>query len=148
MLCHMNTNQPRGKVLIAKAGLDGHDRGAKFIVRALREDGFEVVYTGIRRLPEEIAALAAREAVDVVGLSSLSGAHNRLFPAVVAALRAAGAGDIPVVGGGIIPPEDIDGLRRDGVVAVFTPGTPIENVLGTFRQLVAKRRKGAARVEA
>ena len=94
------------RVLIGKPGLDGHDRGAKFIARALRDQGFEVVYTGIRRTPEEIAAAAVQEDVACVGLSSLSGAHLRLFPAVVEALRNVGAGDIPVLGGGVIPEED------------------------------------------
>ncbi len=122
------------RVLVAKPGLDGHDRGAKFIARALRDDGFEVVYTGIRRTPEEIAAAAVQEDVAVVGLSSLSGAHLRQFPAVVDALEKAGAGDIPVIGGGVIPHEDIQVLKDAGVKEIFTPGTPIKDILTVFKR--------------
>ena len=118
---------------MTKVGLDGHDRGAKFIARALRDAGFEVVYTGIRRTPEEIAAAAVQEDVSAVGLSSLSGAHLRLFPAVVEALKNAGAGDIPVVGGGVIPDEDIGPLKDTGISEVFTPGTPVEQIISAFR---------------
>ena len=120
------------RVLIGKPGLDGHDRGAKFIVRALRDAGFEVVYTGIRRTAEEIAAAAIQEDVAAVGLSSMSGAHLRLFPAVIEALKQAGAGDIPVLGGGIIPEEDVGPLRQAGVQAIFTPGTPAEAIIAAF----------------
>jgi methylmalonyl-CoA mutase C-terminal domain/subunit len=120
------------RVLIGKPGLDGHDRGAKFIARALRDAGFEVVYTGIRRTPEEIAASAVQEDVDAVGLSSMSGAHLRLFPAVVEALRLAGGGDIPVLGGGIIPEEDANALRQTGIAEIFTPGTPIQAIIDAF----------------
>jgi len=111
------------RVLIGKPGLDGHDRGAKFIARSLRDAGFEVIYTGIRRTPDEIAASAVQEDVAAVGLSSMSGAHLRLFPAVVEALQRAGGGDIPVLGGGIIPEEDIPKLKEAGVAEVFGPGT-------------------------
>jgi len=121
------------RVLIGKPGLDGHDRGAKFLARALRDAGFEVVYTGIRRTPEEIAAAAVQEDVSAVGLSSLSGAHLRLFPAVVEALRNSGAGDIPVLGGGVIPDEDIGPLKNAGINEVFTPGTPVEQIISAFR---------------
>lgn len=121
------------RVLVGKPGLDGHDRGAKFIARALRDAGFEVVYTGIRRTPEEIAAAAVQEDVSAVGLSLLSGAHMSLFPAVVRALRSAGAGDIPVLGGGIIPDEDIPLLKDAGVSEVYTPGTPVEKIIAAFR---------------
>ena len=121
------------RVLIGKPGLDGHDRGAKFIARALRDGGFEVVYTGIRRTPEEIAAAAVQEDVSAVGLSSLSGAHMSLFPAVVDALEKAGAGDIPVIGGGVIPDEDIGPLKDAGISDVFTPGTPVEQIIAVFR---------------
>jgi methylmalonyl-CoA mutase C-terminal domain/subunit len=121
------------RVLIGKPGLDGHDRGAKFIARALRDAGFEVVYTGIRRTPEEIAAAAVQEDVSAVGLSLLSGAHLSLFPAVVQALKNAGAGDIPVLGGGIIPDEDIGPLKDAGINAVFTPGTPVTQIIAAFR---------------
>ncbi|CAK8725423.1 Methylmalonyl-CoA mutase, C-terminal domain [Candidatus Electrothrix laxa] len=120
------------RVLIAKPGLDGHDRGAKVIARALRDAGFEVIYTGIRRTPEEIAASAVQEDVAAVGLSSMSGAHVRLFPAVLEALRKAGAGDIPVLGGGVIPDEDISLLQEDGIASVFTPGTPIATIIEAF----------------
>lgn len=120
------------RVLIGKPGLDGHDRGAKFIARALRDAGFEVVYTGIRRTAEEIAAAAVQEDVAAVGLSSMSGAHLRLFPAVIEALKQAGAGDIPVLGGGIIPEEDMEPLRQAGVQAIFTPGTPAATIIAAF----------------
>lgn len=120
------------RVLIGKPGLDGHDRGAKFIARALRDAGFEVVYTGIRRTPEEIAASAVQEDVAAVGLSSMSGAHLRLFPAVIEALHQAGAGDIPVLGGGIIPDEDGETLRQAGIAEIFTPGTPVQQIIDAF----------------
>ena len=125
--------QKKYRVLIGKPGLDGHDRGAKFIARALRDAGFEVVYTGIRRTPEEIAAAAVQEDVSAVGLSSLSGAHLSLFPAVVEALEKAGAGDIPVIGGGVIPDEDIKVLKDGGISDVFTPGTPVGHIIAVFR---------------
>lgn len=112
------------RVLIAKPGLDGHDRGAKVVARALRDAGYEVIYTGLRQTPEQIVAAAIAEDVDAVGLSLLSGAHNYLFPRVVELLRAEGAGDIMVFGGGVIPDDDIPGLLAAGVAAVFTPGTP------------------------
>lgn len=121
------------RVLIGKPGLDGHDRGAKFLARALRDAGFEVVYTGIRRTPEEIAAAAVQEDVSAVGLSLLSGAHLSLFPAVVQALKKAGAGDIPVLGGGVIPDEDIGLLREAGIAEVYTPGTPVQKIIDAFR---------------
>ncbi len=131
---------PQGRVLIGKPGLDGHDRGAKFISRALRDAGFEVIYTGIRRTAEEIAAAAVQEDVDAVGLSLLSGAHNELFPAVIDALKKAGAGDIPVIGGGVIPDEDIPGLKAKGVRAVFTPGTPLNEILAAFQSAVGEHK--------
>ena len=117
------------RVLVAKPGLDGHDRGAKVVARALRDAGFEVVYTGLHQTPEMIAAAAVQEDVDAVGLSILSGAHNTLFPAVIAALRARGADEIVVFGGGIIPDEDIERLRAAGVKGVFTPGTPLKTII-------------------
>ncbi len=123
----------RYRVLIGKPGLDGHDRGAKFIARALRDAGFEVIYTGIRRTADEIAAAAIQEDVAAVGLSSMSGAHMRLFPAVVEALARAGGADIPVLGGGIIPDEDIPTLKNAGITAIFTPGTPIDTIIEAFR---------------
>jgi methylmalonyl-CoA mutase C-terminal domain/subunit len=137
----MGPTRPRGRVLVGKPGLDGHDRGAKFIARALRDDGFEVIYTGIRRSPEEIASAAVQEDVDVVGLSLLSGAHNELFPAVMEALRRANASDIPVIGGGIIPDEDIPTLKAQGIRAIFTPGTPLEEILSVFREMADAHRK-------
>jgi methylmalonyl-CoA mutase C-terminal domain/subunit len=138
------TSQPRhrGRILVGKPGLDGHDRGAKYVARALRDDGFEVIYTGIRRSPAEIAAAAVQEDVDAVGLSLLSGAHNELFAAVLEALREAHAGDIPVIGGGVIPQEDIPGLEELGIRAVYTPGTPVGEILAAFREAVEEHRKG------
>ena len=127
------------RVLIAKPGLDGHDRGAKVIARALRDAGFEVIYTGIRRTPEEIAASAVQEDVAAVGLSSMSGAHVRLFPAVLAALRDAGAGDIPVLGGGVIPDEDISLMQQEGITSVFTPGTPVVTIVEAFTEACQKQ---------
>lgn len=129
------------RVMIAKPGLDGHDRGAKFIARALRDDGFEVVYTGIRRTPEEIAVSAMQEDVSAIGLSSLSGAHLRLFPAVLAALKKHKCDDIPVLGGGVIPAEDIDELKKAGIKMVFTPGTPLEEILNAFRTACQQHRE-------
>ncbi len=128
------------RVLIGKPGLDGHDRGAKFIARALRDAGFEVIYTGIRRTPAEIAAAAVQEDVAAVGLSSMSGAHLRLFPAVVDALAQAGADDIPVLGGGIIPAEDVETMRKAGIRAIFTPGTPVETIISAFTEACKKQR--------
>jgi len=117
------------RILIAKPGLDGHDRGAKYIARALRDSGYEVIYTGIRQTPQSIARTAVQEDVDFVGLSLLSGAHNELFPAVVDELVKNGADDIVVFGGGVIPQSDIPFLNEKGIQAVFTPGTPIKTVV-------------------
>ncbi len=128
----MTKQQTPYRVLIGKPGLDGHDRGAKFIARALRDEGFEVIYTGIRRTAAEIAATAIQEDVDVVGLSSLSGAHLRLFPEVVRELKARGGADIPVLGGGVIPDEDIEELLQLGLNAIFTPGTPAATIIDSF----------------
>ena len=125
---------PKGRVLIAKPGLDGHSRGAKFIAKALADHGFEVIYTGIRRTPREIAVAAVQENVDVVGLSLLSGAHNTLFPAVLEELRQQGGGDIPVIAGGVIPEEDVPGLLAAGIKAVFTPGTPVAVMIEAFEK--------------
>jgi methylmalonyl-CoA mutase C-terminal domain/subunit len=121
-------SKPR-RVLIAKPGLDGHDRGAKVIVRALRDAGFEVIYTGIRQTPEMIAAAAMQEDVDAVGLSLLSGAHMTLFPEIVKQLKKKGLKDMLVFGGGIIPDEDVKPLRKAGVDRVFGPGTPIAAIV-------------------
>ena len=117
------------RVLIAKPGLDGHDRGAKYIARALKDAGYEVIYTGIRQTPEAIAKTAIQEDVDFVGLSLLSGAHNELFPRVVDLLRENKAGDIIVFGGGVIPESDIPGLKEKGLATIFTPGTAIKTVI-------------------
>ena len=122
------------RVLVAKPGLDGHDRGAKVVARALRDAGFEVIYTGLRQTPEQIAAAAVQEDVDAVGLSSLSGAHRRLFPEVVQALRAAGAADVVVFGGGVIPEEDIPELQRQGIERVFQPGTDTREIVAFLRE--------------
>jgi methylmalonyl-CoA mutase C-terminal domain/subunit len=117
------------RILVAKPGLDGHDRGAKVVARALRDAGFEVVYTGLHQTPEMIANAAVQEDVDAVGLSIMSGAHNTLFPAVVAALKEKGVADMVVFGGGIIPEGDLDRLRAAGVQGVFTPGTSLESII-------------------
>ncbi|MCS6898774.1 MAG: cobalamin B12-binding domain-containing protein [Myxococcales bacterium] len=117
------------RILVAKPGLDGHDRGAKVVARALRDAGFEVIYTGLHQTPEMIASAAVQEDVDAVGLSIMSGAHNTLFPAVIEALRARGADDVLVFGGGIIPEEDIERLRAAGVAGLFTPGTPLRTIV-------------------
>ena len=121
------------RILIAKPGLDGHDRGAKVIVRALRDAGFEVIYTGIRQTPEMIAATALQEDVAAVGLSLLSGAHLTLFPRVVALLKKEGLGSTLVFGGGIIPDEDVPALKKKGVAAVFGPGTPTDDIVAFLR---------------
>ncbi len=124
------------RVLIAKPGLDGHDRGAKVIARALRDAGMEVIYTGIRQTPEQIAGAAIQEGVDIIGLSSLSGAHNRLFPKVVQLLRERGAADILVFGGGIIPVNDIPALKESGVREIFLPGASTEDIIQYIRDNV------------
>lgn len=116
------------RILIAKPGLDGHDRGAKVVARALRDAGCEVIYTGLHQTPDQIAQAAIDEDVDGVGLSTLSGAHLSLFPRVVEALRERGAGDIVVFGGGIIPDEDMPALHEAGVSAIFTPGASLEDI--------------------
>ncbi|MHB8892930.1 MAG: cobalamin B12-binding domain-containing protein [Candidatus Limnocylindrales bacterium] len=121
------------KVLIAKPGLDGHDRGAKVLARGLRDEGFEVVYTGLRQTPEMIVTAALQEDVDVVGLSILSGAHMTLVPRVCAQLRERDLGDILVTVGGIIPDEDVPALQEAGVAAVFGPGTTIREVADFIR---------------
>jgi methylmalonyl-CoA mutase C-terminal domain/subunit len=117
------------RILVAKPGLDGHDRGAKVVARALRDAGFEVIYTGLHQTPEMIAAAAVQEDVDAVGLSIMSGAHNTLFPAVIDALKARGADDVVVFGGGIIPDDDFKRLQGAGVKGIFTPGTPLSSII-------------------
>ena len=132
-------NASRIRVLVAKPGLDGHDRGAKVVARALRDAGFEVIYTGLHQTPEMIASAAVQEDVDCVGLSVMSGAHNTLFPAVIEALRARGGDDILVFGGGIIPEEDIPRLTEAGVSAVFTPGAPLGSIVDWLNENVSER---------
>lgn len=122
------------KVLVAKPGLDGHDRGAKVIARAMRDAGFEVIYTGIRQTPEEIAEAALEEDVDVVAMSLLSGAHNTLFPKTVELLREKGIGDKLVVGGGVIPESDIPFLKEKGVREIFTPGSRTEDLINFIKE--------------
>ena len=125
------------KVLIAKPGLDGHDRGAKVVAQALRDAGVEVVYTGLKRTPDEIVQAAIQEDVDVIGLSVLSGAHLLLARRVLDGLRVNGADDIAVIVGGIIPPRDVDGLRALGVRRVFPMGTPLSEIVKAFKELPA-----------
>lgn len=116
------------RILIAKPGLDGHDRGAKVIARTLRDAGHEVIYSGLHQTPEQIVETAVQEDVDAIGLSSLSGAHMALFPKVVALLQERDAGDIVVFGGGVIPDADVAALKEAGLAAVFTPGTPLSDI--------------------
>jgi methylmalonyl-CoA mutase C-terminal domain/subunit len=130
---------PTLRILVAKPGLDGHDRGAKVVARALRDAGFEVIYTGLHQTPEMIASAAIQEDVDAVGLSIMSGAHNTLFPAVIDELKKRGAGDIVVFGGGIIPQSDFDSLTAAGVTGVFTPGTSLETIIQWVRDNVHPR---------
>jgi methylmalonyl-CoA mutase C-terminal domain/subunit len=127
------------RIIVAKPGLDGHDRGAKVVARALRDAGFEVIYTGLHQTPEMIVAAAIQEDADAIGLSILSGAHLTLFPRVVALLRERGAADIVVFGGGIVPDEDVAALRTAGVAEVFTPGTSLETIVGWVREHVRPR---------
>lgn len=129
----------RLRILIAKPGLDGHDRGAKIIARALRDAGMEVVYSGLHQTPEMIASAALQEDVDGVGLSIMSGAHMTLFPAVLEQLREEGVGDVVVFGGGIIPDDDIPRLKELGVAGIFTPGTPTTAIIDWVRENVRPR---------
>jgi len=126
------------RILIAKPGLDGHDRGAKYIARALKDASYEVIYTGIRQTPEAISRTAIQEDVDFVGLSLLSGAHRELFPRVVQLLRSANADDIVVFGGGVIPESDIPYLKENGLAAIFTPGTAISEIITFLENTSAK----------
>ncbi|GAU76092.1 cobalamin B12-binding domain-containing protein [Fusibacter sp. 3D3] len=121
------------RVLVAKPGLDGHDRGAKVIARALRDAGMEVIYTGLRQTPEQIVNAAIQEDVDCIALSILSGAHNTLLPRVAALIKAEDAEDILIIGGGVIPGEDIPGLKESGIAEVFTPGTPTQVTIDYIR---------------
>lgn len=124
------------RVLAAKPGLDGHDRGIKVIAAALRDAGMEVVYTGLRQTPEQIVAAAEQEDADVIALSVLSGAHNHLFPRIMELIRERGLGDVLVLGGGIIPQADIPGLKEAGIAAIFGPGTPTGEIVSYIRQNV------------
>ncbi|GBD27108.1 Methylmalonyl-CoA mutase [bacterium HR30] len=127
------------RILIAKPGLDGHDRGAKIIARLLRDAGYEVIYTGLHQTPEMIVEAAIQEDVDAIGLSILSGAHMTLFPEVLQLLRERGVGDIPVFGGGIIPREDASTLKQLGVKEIFTPGTSAQEILDWIREHIRPR---------
>ncbi|MBM4341857.1 MAG: cobalamin B12-binding domain-containing protein [Deltaproteobacteria bacterium] len=129
----------RGRVLVGKVGLDGHDRGAKVVARALRDAGLEVIYTGLHQTPDMIVHAAIQEDVDIVGLSILSGAHNTLVPKVIEGLRARGAGDVAVFVGGIIPDGDLPGLKAAGVAAVFTPGASLDAIVVQVRNWLAER---------
>lgn len=131
----MNSNQ-KIRVMIAKPGLDGHDRGAKYIARALRDAGMEVIYTGIRQTPQQIVNAAIQEDVKFLGLSLLSGAHNFLFPKVAEILKKKGGENILLFGGGVIPEEDIDFLKSKGFKEIFTPGTPAEEVVNYINENV------------
>lgn len=137
MIMSMQTDRPR--ILVGKPGLDGHDRGARYVAHILRDAGFEVIYTGIRRTPEQIVDAAIQEDVAAIGLSLLSGAHNVLFRRVLELLRERGAEDIFVFGGGTIPPDDIPGLKELGVAAVFTPGTSAKQIVETIEHLLSER---------
>jgi len=128
------------RILIAKPGLDGHDRGAKVIARAFRDAGFEVIYTGLRQTPEMVVNAAIQEDVDIIGLSCLSGAHMHLFPRIMELLREKGAGDILVFGGGTIPDEDIPKLKKMGMAEIFTPGASTQDAIAFVRQSVKARR--------
>jgi methylmalonyl-CoA mutase C-terminal domain/subunit len=124
------------RVVVAKPGLDGHDRGAKIVARALRDAGFEVIYTGLHQTPEQVVATALQEDADAIGLSVLSGAHNYLFKRVMELLREKGAGDVVVFGGGIIPPEDVAALKATGVKELFGPGTSTQDIVRFVRENV------------
>jgi len=134
----------RYRVVLAKPGLDGHDRGAKVVARALRDAGFEVIYTGLHQTPEQVAATTVQEDADAVGLSLLSGAHMTLFPKVLELLRQAGAGDVLVFGGGIIPPADGAALQELGVAALFTPGTSLATITSWLEQALDERERSIA----
>jgi methylmalonyl-CoA mutase, C-terminal domain len=135
------------RILVGKVGLDGHDRGAKVVARSLADAGYEVVYTGLHQTPEMIASAAMQEAVDAVGLSMMSGAHMTLFPAVLEALHQAGAPDVVVFGGGIIPDDDVEELRALGVAEIFKPGTSTHQIVAWMEQVLRPRveKTGASR---
>ena len=133
------TTEHKVRILVAKPGLDGHDRGAKIIARALRDAGFEVIYTGLHQTPEMIAAAAVQEDVDAVGLSIMSGAHMTLFPAVRRCLAERGAAECVLFGGGIVPDDDIVELQKHGVAAIFTPGASTRTIIDWVRENVHRR---------
>ena len=139
----MSTADRKLRILVAKPGLDGHDRGAKIIARALRDAGMEVIYTGLHQTPEMIVASAIQEDVDAVGLSILSGAHMTIFPAVIELLRSKNAGDIKVFGGGIIPQDDVPRLKQAGVAELFLPGTSTQTTVEWIRANVKPRAAAA-----
>ena len=139
----MSTAERKLRILVAKPGLDGHDRGAKIIARALRDAGMEVIYTGLHQTPEMIVAAAVQEDVDAVGLSILSGAHMTIFPAVIELLKAKQAEDIKVFGGGIIPQDDVPRLQEKGVSAVFLPGSSTQTIIEWIRSNVPPRAAAA-----
>jgi methylmalonyl-CoA mutase, C-terminal domain len=132
------------RLLVGKVGLDGHDRGAKIIARAFRDAGFEVIYTGLHQTPEMVVSTAIQEDVDAISLSILSGAHNHLFPRVLQLLKERGAEEIPVFGGGIIPPEDIAELKKKGIKELFTPGASTEEIIHWVRENIRPRHAAGA----
>lgn len=133
------------RVVVAKAGLDGHDRGAKVVARALRDAGMEVIYTGVHQTPEQVVETAAQEDADAVGVSLLSGAHNYIFPRIRELMKERGMDDVLLFGGGIIPEEDVAFLREHGVERVFQPGSSLEEIISYVRTAVTERRGAAAR---
>ncbi|HVI75197.1 MAG TPA: cobalamin B12-binding domain-containing protein [Anaeromyxobacteraceae bacterium] len=139
----MTSPQRKLRIIVAKPGLDGHDRGAKIIARALRDAGFEVIYTGLHQTPEMIVATAVQEDVDAIGLSIMSGAHMTLFPAVVDLLREKGAGEVVVFGGGIIPQDDVPKLKEKGVSEVFLPGSSTQVIIDWIREHIRPRAEAA-----
>ena len=145
LLCEYQSPMKRPfRVVVAKPGLDGHDRGARVIARALREAGFEVIYTGLHQTPEQIAETAVQEDADAVGLSILSGAHMTLFPRILGELRDRGAGDVLVFAGGIIPDADIGPLKEMGVAEIFTPGSPLGDITGWLERQLDDREGAVA----
>lgn len=134
----------RLRVLLAKCGLDGHDRGVKVVARALRDAGMEVIYTGLHQTPEQVVSAAIQEDVDVIGLSILSGAHMTIYPRVLGLLESHGAADIQVVGGGTMLPGDIAALKAIGVAELFVPDTPLGTIVGFFKEHAARQQKGQA----
>ncbi len=137
------TKERNLRIIVAKPGLDGHDRGAKIIARALRDAGFEVIYTGLHQTPEMIVAAAIQEDVDAVGLSIMSGAHMTLFPAVIDLLRQKGASEVAVFGGGIIPQDDVPKLKEKGVAEVFLPGSSTQAIIDWIRKNIRPRAEAA-----